>query len=841
MTISYCQKNRNLIFSIVCIFAFIILGATETFGQNASTCPGNPSGYTVSAIRIQTPLSFSKTVRQNIEKTINNAPSGLRVKQPFSLSAQTATLNTVREIYDVRNDVPTYLPVKLQLLAYSKIKNCDNAARTLEAHYYIYLPNIIDQVVPFISTGSNLGEKMGIAEKKEGAKRGAVSTALTRFLAFTNPRPFFGYNGARDSYAGGGLTLPVGNPLINKIQLSGSGSQQSRTANFFLKGSRRTNLKFPEEAEWSGGYSYSEIPSTINNLKNSNGFGQFIGSTELSARLNFLLRYGILLEGGNKQADFDFNPLPNGILTSADYKSLKLFTGASFQGDLKLFSGRQYFEASYGFEIGGVNTGDSYRKNIFDSRYSARFLPYYHRPLDIEARFNTGALHQNGAVPLETRFRGGNVEKNFIYSEQWIIGSNPFIRSFPENRFLPAGQPGTLGGDNFKAFNLTASIVAYGRPMIPIEKSDRADFDAALATQLDISELLLYENYLIERAAPLRDFAERMLQVQPTVVSVRQTLKELSNLSGADDGALREAYKMAIGEICNTEYTLNQIALSLKKNNSVNEVCDITAVDDGRTLVWMDSLLLRYESESGEILESDLYYFSDALQRLIQKLEASGLPLSRQINRLKADVIIIETYRQSACRYACLKDNSTDAANSEAVIDLGNNNFVSNNLASDDGTVLPVRAKPLRVRTNQSGAASSLPASTIPPSNALCPSPCTVYVDAQTESQLQVVRRKSSQEAKRLVDFSGKLSRRFAAEENLYAIGPVFFLDAGKISAKPQFSPGSSPIRFGIGVGGRLTLTGFSADFGYSFNTKRRAGEPRGAFVFSINVTDLLR
>ncbi len=72
-------------------------------------------------------------------------------------------------------------------------------------------------------------------------------------------------------------------------------------------------------------------------------------------------------------------------------------------------------------------------------------------------------------------------------------------------------------------------------------------------------------------------------------------------------------------------------------------------------------------------------------------------------------------------------------------------------------------------------------------------------------------------------------------ELNIIAVSPVGIFDAARIW------PDKYGTRFGIGGGVRLTLVNFNVTLGYAVNPRPRAQEGRGAFFFSMDVTDLFR
>jgi hypothetical protein len=61
--------------------------------------------------------------------------------------------------------------------------------------------------------------------------------------------------------------------------------------------------------------------------------------------------------------------------------------------------------------------------------------------------------------------------------------------------------------------------------------------------------------------------------------------------------------------------------------------------------------------------------------------------------------------------------------------------------------------------------------------------------------------------------------------------------DAARLNMENQ----RSGFRYGVGTGLAVDFFGLQLTGGYSWNPNRRLGEPKGAVVFSFNVTDVLQ
>jgi hypothetical protein len=76
-------------------------------------------------------------------------------------------------------------------------------------------------------------------------------------------------------------------------------------------------------------------------------------------------------------------------------------------------------------------------------------------------------------------------------------------------------------------------------------------------------------------------------------------------------------------------------------------------------------------------------------------------------------------------------------------------------------------------------------------------------------------------------------------ELNLIEVSPVLMFDAARIG--PTTSPGFGKFRYGVGPALRFSVVTLDFTAGYSFNVNRKPTEGRGAFVFSMTISDLFR
>ena len=91
--------------------------------------------------------------------------------------------------------------------------------------------------------------------------------------------------------------------------------------------------------------------------------------------------------------------------------------------------------------------------------------------------------------------------------------------------------------------------------------------------------------------------------------------------------------------------------------------------------------------------------------------------------------------------------------------------------------------------------------------------------------------------AKPTIGYVGQVLGVLFKELNIAAISPFFMLDAARLNVTENNARNN--VRYGAGAGIRLSITNFDVYAGYSFNINRQASEGSGAFVFTIDITNI--
>ena len=441
--------------------SFLAGGAFAAPGPCENGQASQYTGYRVTAVHIQNPLEFL----EGWAPEFRSLDRGLKVKagRPFSVLEFNADVSYLGQKLDAAFGASSsFERIKLDY-ATGSLEECDPEARTLRVVYPIFTSVVPSLNPPSIEQASD--------ESERPATTGGEQVSGRRLRV----TPLSGYNQTRGIF--GGLNLSGNLGRVN-IQGRSEDSADSQLSNLSLDGELEAT-KFWNNASWNLGFVYWDMPAGGARFKEGKLVGRFSAFTQEFTGSHVMFRYGAALEGGHQQASY---PSASAELTpDSGYGSLKFYVGVTGRPRLSAFS------ASYGLQLGDTFRSDIplFKKHLVDLGYNRSFFSRkplgdredfkgslssgVHRALGLETRFTAGLIQDAQGVPLAERFFGGNQIHPFVEDDDsWVLPSDAFIRSIPENR-LGAVEAGSLGGSRFYSANVTLSFTAWGRPFIPKE------------------------------------------------------------------------------------------------------------------------------------------------------------------------------------------------------------------------------------------------------------------------------------------------------------------------------------------------------------------------------------
>ncbi|HKP38959.1 MAG TPA: hypothetical protein VJT71_19025 [Pyrinomonadaceae bacterium] len=680
------------------------------------------NNYRVHDVRIDSPLAWLLgSVDKKLNDILTNPSMPIRKGAAFRKQDEDEGFLRVKEKF------PELTVSKTDRIAFRlarpTLENCDKQSATLDVVYRVYTFSFSNYLSRVFEKGN-----------QDEVKRSVVETDATERLANYFPQPLVGFNRTRNPYGGTKLTINQPDGLLDKISLKAIGSSRSDEEAVEAVGAKDLKTGFIRRVDYAFGYQHSAVPATSTKLKEGSGLGQIIVATKPMGERELMLRFGMSFEAGNKQTSNASIQLQPGDVAQSPYGAVKVFAG----GTVRL--GRHAFKASYGVEFGSASKEArlDFVKQIFDAAADLRFLPKDHHPIVLNLELTGGAIQRRGMLPVATRFFGGNAERNFITSSDWIIRDQPFIRSFPENHLAQSTSQTFVGGDRFYSANVTAAVTMWAKPLVPSAVLKEPDFEKLVDFEFNTARNALSISYL-EETEEFHKVAKMSFPIGEKLAEIRTLLSSLADKHLGDE--IDAQIQICQSDADDVEETLSSIKSDLTEGNPKSA--------DVRTLA------VGFPTKTPPIPSE----VSDLLDDLSDLKDLSGIPDPAAIGDLMQQMEGLRLAMATAF------GEVTDPAKSEAA-------------------------------------------------------------------------RTANERARQSMVYPRRVFRELSHEANLFGVSPVFIFDAARLRQN-TLSPGT--VRYGVGGGLRLSIVSLDVTAGYAFNPNRKPWESRGAFLFSMEVSNLFR
>jgi hypothetical protein len=844
---------------LTCLTCFAFGGQStsqqKTCSQDASLYEAQ--NYKVRSIRFttffgkNTPVAFIFAV----QKLLNNQYKQIKTQLPlqegqvFTVSAYVKAQDKLRELL---GEPAPGERVKFVYLEPS-IEACQAGATppTLDVVYQIFTTQGLSYVTSVFETSPDKFSRQTLGILKDKANK-------------TLPQPYLGYNKSRGFFGGGRASVQTNTIIFDSLDVDASGSASSAVADIGFKGTRDFDKGLISYTQWRFGYRYWNIPTDEITLKEGTLLAQSFTATRPIGALGLVFRFGSSVEGGNRQSNLSNDEISNTNLAQSAYGAVKMYIGGTASLN------RQSWKASYALQLGENTRGAQidYVKHIVDSAYSVRFLPREHLPLRVDLQLTAGAIQKHsGQIPVGERFFGGNAQREFIQGDDWDIGSSPLIRSFAQNRFNRIATGAPIGGENFVSANVTISQAVWKRSVIPESVSNDPDLKIALGgailtnKSVAIADGLNTTNQfkLLVNGLP-QNLSAKLNQLQTLADSIKSSsppqtvLDAISNL----DDDIADA-KDAIDTVTQSKSVLDIQPLILGfPDAGVASAIDSVSEDVNTVVQSLQTAGLTGQIDSLKQAVNQLTDGQATVRAEYQKVKnlAYVQPQTLQpvVDKLTAVNTLLQSIKQTLDRLAANSNddvkNGVGVAQKYVAAAMDNVQAAQSNgenakvnlelLAQGLGAVTPAAI---------TGITESIKSLQKPLSNAgLLQDAAQLDASAKDLTVLQVqikaelkkiatpvVERKADQD----IAYTARTLDVIFRELNIVAISPVLMFDAARIGEKEQ--PRLSETRYGLGTGIKFSLVTMDVTAGYSWNLKHRSGEPRGAFVFSLNISDLFR
>ena len=538
---------------VVILIVEIFLLSSVAAAVATGTCPAGvdfeKSGYVIRLVRIENPFEYLTPLRAALRAAESNvstlAGRPYRHDEIRSKADELERLNFLPSIIEQR--------VRISLVT-TAVENCSDHG--LDLVYFVFT----SQVAPLPSSTFEFYK----AEKFAPESSAGTDAAQNRWRF--SPSVSYDYS---ELFSGGAVLEYRPRARLRYfpfegLMISGRGSATMHEFAAALNGSIDSAAQWLQQAQWQMNYLNSSDPTQGSNLRQNRFAAQLDALTRPLGSLQLPLRFGGQLEGGTLRSHFDAADLAPHTVDGSGYGALKLYSGTTARFEHNVFA------VSYGIEMGSIRPGSEvgWVKHIADIAHDLSLPVGDHRALDIESRLTAGIIQVLDSIPASARFFGGNREESFVPDDSWVIRSNPVIRSIPANRFSQVDDG--RGGTRFIAYNLTAGIPIWRRPLVPPELTHDSEFTGALNGQLETAKSLLQPDYAA-KDPHFKLAAGRIAEVQAALANLQAAV---STAQGTAGGQFAEHFKACMSAI----NTANRRAAAAAKSMGPEQYGEVTTL-----------------------------------------------------------------------------------------------------------------------------------------------------------------------------------------------------------------------------------------------------------------------
>jgi hypothetical protein len=462
-------------------------------------------GYTVRDVRVTGPFVNRSALRETIVAPF--VKPGSRVEAARLDAARLALRTFLR-------DAPALFESPLTLTVITAdVDNCDRDRKTLDVVY-----QVLTTKVPLAWSRTLEGARQ---EADDPAARLALAPAPARFSI----TPLLRYSALEHIVGGARLSARLPR-AFERLDADVTASDVVTNVDIQLTGSREREGDFLRGLEWSGSYHHDDRPTGDHHVAMQHVAAQFAASSQPLGSMGGVVRLATALQAADTTTDFTFGALPAGYFSRARYAAWKSAVGVTFRARRHAFSG------SYGIQL-GFTSADAlvdFRKSVgevvYDGRFAGSAAWLRRRAIEVGSRLTAGRLSGTAGIPAVERFIGGTTAVPFLAGDHWDLRENPVVRSFPAFSFASPGGDTRAGGDSFVAYNLTASLPVWVRPLVPTEITEDRVVRQTLEGQLNSAESALETTYKISDPAHQRAMTTSR-SLTPTLEGIQSRLEAL--------------------------------------------------------------------------------------------------------------------------------------------------------------------------------------------------------------------------------------------------------------------------------------------------------------------------
>ena len=568
---------RTPIGVVACVLALSARG--ESLAVVAGDrCPAGTNfetaGYTVRSARAFSPFSFLPWVSTGLGTV--DASLAAMSGRPYRRSEVDAAKDALDRVNFAGDDGEQRIKISLIVVS---VTHC-----TEDKQLDLEFLALTSRIAPVLSgtIESHRAEKSA-PERVAGADAAPGRLRVAPSAGFDRSEHLFG--GARVEVLRPKADAASG--LVNALVAEGRASSTMHDFSLSAGGSSDMTGAWLAHADWQLDYLNASAPTDGSRLRQGRLAARLSAITKRLGAWELPVRFGAMVEGGRRASDFQGTALPPDSVAGAGYGSIKLYVGTTTTLKQNVLS------ASYGVEVGSVGPAArvDWVKHVVDLGHELSLHVGDHRQLTIESRLTAGLLQVPGTAPVGTRFFGGNREEAFVPGDTWQIRANPVIRSIGANLFERSVEG--PGGRRFIAYNMTAAVPIWRKPLVPTELSSDPDFHPLVDAQINSATSFFGAGYLA--ADPhFKTLLGKLGEVKSSLAGLGAAVGQAQ---AAHPGQFADLFKKCV----------QTIATAKRKADDASEATDAAQVDEVGTLLPVDKDRLGQAATAcGEALNAEL-------------------------------------------------------------------------------------------------------------------------------------------------------------------------------------------------------------------------------------------
>lgn len=485
--------------------------------------------YTIRNLKIANPFDFVPWIHAR-DEAAGKQIAELLDHQPFTYHA---AVSRALGIIEDQGFIPEISSIRVKLLVETVFVSCSGSQVDIVYHV------LSSAVAPSLAIRPE--EQVEMRQTPQAAA-GIEGTPSKQNRSLVTLDPALGFDATDRFYSGGRFGYDLCPRCRTALQLTADGQGSQSMAAFKGRFVATHDSRGPiRRSTYSLNYRFHSLPTGAGQIRRDLASVEYSGESAPFLKGNVSARFGGLIAKGNDNESLRRTPFQDIGPAASAVNALKLYGGLDSRLEHNVAS------ASFGLELGtaDVTSGVQWKKFLGDVHHDFWHAVGDHNSVDIDSRFTAGAIQSGGKLPIAERFFGGNYQDLFIPDDTWQIRANPVIRAIPGSRYFQTADG--AGATSFVAYNMTAALTVWRKPLVPPEVSKDKDgkFSKVLNAQLDTVTSIEQLHY----AAQDPHYGAAVSELRPLLTALQGLKEKVNTAKGAHPGQFQALFSSCLSGI----------------------------------------------------------------------------------------------------------------------------------------------------------------------------------------------------------------------------------------------------------------------------------------------------